>query len=129
YADQIKTYVATLRDEKSLVIIPQEQRSRELNGIGTIALNAIDSKGTVTSQKVTIESTFPPVAGSSLEDHFERAATTNIVEQILRPKIIALTMASVRPNFELDEHATADAQNRAADVLAQNEASVEYRKN
>src|SRR4029077_8195647 len=50
-------------------------------------------------------------------------------EMALSSKIIALTMANLKPTYALDDRATADAQNHAAEVIAQTQAQVEYKKN
>jgi len=132
----VKTYLAALRQfdpvqqEKALIILQDDARWRELDSTSAITLGVVDAKRAVSSAKIAVELTYSPAMKADIEKRWlQRAVDESFNDLVLQPKIVALTLASFKPTFELDERATVEAQNRAADVIVQNEVQVEYRKN
>ena len=134
YQKQVKTFVASLRQldpnkpEKALIILPDDARLRELDSANSIAIRAVDKTGAGIGARLPADLTLSPSMASDIEKRVAARADENF-ELALQAKIVALTMANLKPNYLLDERSTADAQNHAADVIAQAQAQVEYKKN
>ncbi len=134
YNSAIKEYVASLKKfdpakpETALIILSDEARIAERDSSSEINLHVTDDKGMLSTASVKPEVTFSPAMRDDLEPRLARLADEK-VESALSPKIAALTIASLKPNFGLDEGATADEQNRAAAMVNLTAGQMNYQRN
>src|SRR5688572_30241813 len=116
YNGSIKEYIAALkafdptRPEKSFIVLSLDKRTEERDAGREIIVRATDpATGSVLSGQVKTDLTFPhvPVTNDDLLPRLARLADEKLADLALSPKIAALTLKSLRPNFVLDEAATA----------------------
>ena len=135
YNAAVREYVASLkrfdpaRPEKSLVILSFAERSAERDAGREIIVRGTDGNGAAASVQIKSELTFAPELVDDLMPRLSRLAEEKIPDLALAPKIAALTLKSVKPNFVLDEGATAEQQNIAANVVTANQGQINYRRN
>jgi hypothetical protein len=136
YNGAIKEYVAALRSfdptrpEKSFIILSLDRRTEERDAGREIIVRATDpSSGSLLSGQLKTDVTFHPLMNEDLLPRLERLADEKLADLALSPKIAALTLKSLRPNFTLDEAATAEEQNRAANVVTATQGQITYRRN
>jgi putative nucleotidyltransferase with HDIG domain len=145
YARQVKGYIDDLRrldpnhPDSALIILPDEARLTEVDSANDIVVRtspgAVNPSEAPVAARVKSEITFSPSlaarAGArddGLQRRLEKYADENF-ELALQPKIVALTLAGLKPTYLLDEPATAEAQNRAANLVASTQGEVLYKKN
>ena len=135
YNAAIKEYVAALKrfdpanPAKSLIILHFQARSAERDAGKEIIVRAPDAHDLITPVHVKSELTFAPELTDDLLPRLQRLADDKIADLALAPKVAALTLKSIRPNFALDEGATAEEQNRAANVVTATQGQINYRRN
>jgi putative nucleotidyltransferase with HDIG domain len=135
YNTAIKGYVAALKrfdpanPSKSLIILSFPVRSAERDAGREIIVRGPDASGAMTSTQIKSEVTFAPELTDDLLPRLSRLAEEKVLDLTLSPKIAALTLKNIKPNFVLDEGATAEEQNRAANVITANQGQINYRRN
>ena len=119
WQDSVDVYIRRLH-ELDLRILPDIQKKTDagrnirLPGIGPV--------------RADDEKTLSPAMKDELVAKFATPAQANF-SSLLAPRVAALTAAKITPNFELDELATAQAQNQAADTIDDTLGDVAVMKN
>ncbi|MEA2736075.1 MAG: cyclic-di-AMP phosphodiesterase PgpH [Humisphaera sp.] len=135
YNNSIKAFIASLKQfdpanpAKSLIILKFNARSAERDSGKEIIVRGIDASGNLAVAQVKSEVTFAPEITEDLLPRLSRLADEKIGDIALSPKIAALTLKSIKPNFVIDEGATAEEQNRAANVVTATQGQINYRRN
>jgi putative nucleotidyltransferase with HDIG domain len=133
YIQSVKGYVAALnrldpvKQVPALAIVWDEARRNEMDAGNDISLQTIDANGALHTGRIRAEDTLSPRMRPELEQRLAKLADENF-ELALRPKIVALTLAYLKPTHVLDEAASADAQNRAAAEVPASAGHVTYPK-
>ncbi len=104
----VDEYIATIR-KYNLVIIPEKQRHQDLKRMVRVP----------GFETIRAESTYSPEMKDDLVNLITRPAQQ--FPRSLVPKIVALTIANLEPNFELDESATTNDQNKAAERVGESD--------
>ncbi|MDB5328257.1 MAG: receptor with intracellular hydrolase [Phycisphaerales bacterium] len=119
WQDSVDVYIRRLH-ELDLRILPDIQKKTDagrnirLPGIGPV--------------RADDEKTLSPAMKDELVAKFSTPAQANF-SSLLAPRVAALTAAKITPNFELDEIATTQAQNQAADTIDDTLGDVAVMKN
>jgi cyclic-di-AMP phosphodiesterase PgpH len=136
YNTAIREYVAALRafdpakPEKSFIILGLDRRTEERDAGREVIVRATDPKtGAALSAQVKTDLTFHPLQDKELLPRLARLADEKLADPVLAPKIAALTVKGLRPSYALDEGASAEEQNRAANVVTATQGQVNYRRN
>jgi putative nucleotidyltransferase with HDIG domain len=133
YNQSVKSYIAalnrldTVKQVPALPIISDEARRNEMDAGNDITLQTVDAKGALHAGRTRAEETLSPRMRPELEQRLAKLADENF-ELALRPKIVALTLAYLKPTHVLDDSASADAQNRAAAEVSPTAGNVTYPK-
>lgn len=117
WKEDVEAYVRSLRS-LGLIVLPSEDRRLDIGKF--IRIPGVDA--------VRTETTLDMAQEDDLIAKFEKPASDNF-GALLYPKIVKLTLKTVGPTHEVDPNATAAAQNRAADVVAAEAATVDVRAN
>lgn len=112
----IEEYVQSIRNLK-LIVIPEKQRKQDAGRF--IQVPVVGS--------VRTNDTYSPEMRDELQAKLSRPAA--VFQAVLAPRIVALTLDRLTPNYELDEFATTAAQNRAAADVPMSEGDIEMRAN
>ena len=112
YNESVRKYVAGLRSLK-LAIVPADERADDLER--SIIINGEQTRG---------DATYSPAMTEELAPKFATLAQEFV--PVLAPKIVNLTLAAVAPTHRLDEQATAQAQNVAADRVPHSAGDIAY---
>ena len=135
WAASVEQYVAGLR-RPGWVILPAEQRAAELKMGHGIVLQA-DARGAERTP-ATVDRTVDPavlatVTVPSPPDEELKSRVRFLADEAfrvtIRPKVVALTLAAVRPTFTLDDDQTARARNTAAEAVRADDAVIRYARN
>ncbi len=117
FNDDVEKYVDGIRNLK-LIIIPDDQRKDDVDRIITLPKFG-PTRG---------ETTLSPSMKDELRAKFAPLAQKQFVS-VLQPKIVELTLAWLQPTHVLDEQATAQAQNVAADNVPRSKGDIQYEAN
>src|SRR5207249_3160891 len=109
------------------VILSDEDRRRETESNSDIALQCPDANGVINTANLKAELAYTPTMRGDVENRLQRYVGT--FELVLQPKIVALTLNQLAPNFAHDEAATTAAQNRAAALVATTQGQVSFKRN
>ena len=118
WQDSVDAYVRSLM-KLDLRILPDAQKSTDTGR--NIRLAGVE-------WSVRADSTFSPSMRDELAAKFNKPANDAFAE-VIYPKIVAITLDKIAPNFELDELATTQAKNQAADQVDPATADVRVPKN
>ncbi|HYO09218.1 MAG TPA: HDIG domain-containing protein [Tepidisphaeraceae bacterium] len=133
YNKLVKAYIASLRrfdpakPETALAILTDEARQNEVDTNSEIQLRTLDANGVPVTASLKADLTYTPRMTAELEKRIERLA--GAFELVLQPKIIDLTLKSLRPTFAYDEGATVEAKNYAGNQVQRSQGQVAYQKN
>ena len=134
WAGAVDRYVAELR-RPGWVALPAEQRATELrlgHGIVLQGANGGGGGGDRTVDPAVLASVTIP-APVPADDEELRARLGVMAEApfraAVRARVVALTLASVRPAFVLDEDQTARARNTAAEAVRPEDCVIHYARN
>jgi putative nucleotidyltransferase with HDIG domain len=134
YTKGVKEYIASLskfdpnKPETALIILSDEAHIRETDASNSITVGLADAAGALQSAQVKADITFSPSLRNDLESRLGRLADEKF-GPVLSSKIATLTLNSLKPNFVLDEGATAEAQNRAANIVTATQGRIAYKRN
>jgi putative nucleotidyltransferase with HDIG domain len=134
YTKWVQGYIAALRRLDSsrkvpaLVVLSDESRLAEVDGNNNITIQSVDADGVITSGRIRAEEAVSPRMRSELEKRLSKLADENF-ELALQPKIVALTLKNLAATHALDESASTEAQNAAANQVALTQGQVAYKKN
>jgi len=101
----VETYIEQLRLNR-LILLPAADRDEDRGRL--IRVPGHDT--------VRTEETYSPQMHEELQARLSRPAQQSF-KALLYPRIVAITLAKLTPNFELDPVATAEAQNRADEAV------------
>jgi putative nucleotidyltransferase with HDIG domain len=133
YTKQVRSYIASLRKfdpshpEQTLAILSDDGRRSEVETGNDIQLRVVDANGVPATAVVKAELTYSPSMTAEIQKKIE--APAQVFDLVLQPKIVALTMRSLKPTFTYDEGATVEAQNVAANTVTASQGQVQYQKN
>ncbi len=117
WKNAVETYMEQIRLQK-LVVIPATDREQERNRM--IRVPGHDA--------VRVEETFTPEMKDELQAKLSRPAQQSFTTQLF-PRVVAITLAKLSPNYLLDPLATAEAQNRASSNVPESQGDSELRAN
>ena len=117
WQDAVDSYVAALK-QLHMVILPDDQRAQDIDRV--IRLPEIGA--------VRADDTFSPSMRDELEAKILKPAQQNF-SLLLAPRIAAITLEKIKPNYELDELQTTQSQNLAADRVDPSAGDVQVKQN
>lgn len=117
WQDSVDVYIRTLM-KLDLRVLPDSQKSADTGR--NVRLAGVGS--------VRADDTLSPSMRDDLAAKVNKPALDNFAS-LVAPKIVAITLERVLPNFELDQLATTQAQNQAADQVDPAAAEVRVLKN
>ncbi len=113
----VETYIEQLRLNR-LIVLPTADRDEDRGRL--VRVQGIDT--------VRVEETYSPAMRDELQARISRPAQQNF-RALLFPRIVAITLAKLTPNYELDPIATAEAQNRADEAVPSSAGDAAMRAN
>lgn len=116
----VEEYIKAL---SGLVVLPREQRERELDRPQRVVFIALTGRG-----EVRVDETFAAGANEPLFKRLSDAASRSF-NPTIASRIASFSINTLRPTHVLDELATIGAQNLAADRVPASVAQVQYRRN
>lgn len=116
----VEEYIKAL---SGLVILPREQRERELDRPQRVVFIALTGRG-----EMRVDETFAAGANEPLFKRLSDAASRHF-NPTIASRLASYSINTLRPTHALDELATIGAQNLAADRVPASVAQVQYRRN
>ncbi|MDQ3441928.1 MAG: HDIG domain-containing protein, partial [Planctomycetota bacterium] len=123
YNQQIKNYMAAVRQEE-LIVLDAQQRTAEENR-EKLAIRSADGTRTDPTPRIV---TFDTTMRVQIESRLERLARAH-VELALQPKVVALTLNALTPTHVLDDAATTEAQNKAEASVPNSAGNIAFAAN
>ena len=120
YAETVNGYIRRLRDQ-SWVMLAANERDHELPSRRWVTLEPA-------SKTKELDATFPVPANDDLKLRIDRIVVDSFRLE-LQPKVLALTLNMLQPNYRLDADATAEAANNAADSVPAGDGEIHFRRN
>jgi cyclic-di-AMP phosphodiesterase PgpH len=117
----VKDYVAALR---AVIVLPRDQRAEELAKAAQRFVMVV-----VDARPIPVEDTCGDGNPDLLKRLNDSAARHFLQRRDLPPRIATFSIQTLRPTHVLDQAATVEAQNRAAERVPTSVASVEFKKN
>ena len=125
YQGWVHSYITTLR-KANWVLLPADERAKELGGKKQqiTLVTPADQQG----RTVDVASTFAVPADDDLKAQIHTRVVPEFHRQ-LQPRIEAMTIASLKPNFTFDRDQSLLFANNAADKVPQSEWTIRYLEN
>lgn len=116
----VEEYIKAL---SGLVVLPREQRERELDRPQRVVFIALTGRG-----EMRVDESFAAGANEPLFKRLSDAASRHF-NPTIASRLASFSINTLRPTHALDELATIGAQNLAADRVPVSVAQVQYRRN
>jgi putative nucleotidyltransferase with HDIG domain len=115
-----------IKSMSTAITLPRDKRDEELAKKTTqrVVEVVIAGKG-----NVLVEDTYSAEADAQLLKRLNEAPALKNFHPTIAPRIAWFSLTSLGPTHVLDEQATIDAQNKAAERVPASEANVQYRRN